>query len=83
MQKLQPLSAPADVRRFFVSPEESGQICMLSCMLGDNREIFFPKLAEEQMMTFDKIAEALLHEHGYEVFECDSDEEAIDRKSVV
>lgn len=79
LQKLQPLSAPSDVRRYFVSPEESGQICMLACMLGKNREIFFPRLEKEQMMTFDKIAVALLHEHGYEVLECDSDEEAIDK----
>lgn len=79
IQKLQPLSAPSDVRRYFVSPEESGQICMLSCMLGNNREIFFPRLEEEQMMTFDKIATALLKEYGYEVIECASDEEAIDK----
>lgn len=79
MQNFQPLSAPLDVKRYFVSPEESGQICMLSCMLGANREIFFPKLAEEQMMTFDRIATALLNEHGYEVLECASDAEAIDR----
>lgn len=79
IQKLQPLSAPSDVRRYFVSPEESGQICMLSCMLGNNREIFFTRLEEEQMMTFDKIATALLKEYGYEVIECASDEEAIDK----
>lgn len=78
IQKLQPLSAPMDVKRYFVSPEESGQICMLSCMLGNNREIFFPRLEEEQMMTFDKIATALLKEQGYDVLECDSDEAAID-----
>lgn len=77
--KLQPLSAPSDVKRYFVSPEESGQICMLACMLGNNREIFFPKLEEAQMMTFDKIAIALLREHGYEVLECGSDEEAIEK----
>lgn len=78
ISKLQPLSAPSDVRRYFVSPEESGQICMLACMLGENREIFFPKLEEAQMMTFDKIATALLHEYGYDVLECRSDEEAIE-----
>lgn len=77
--KLQPLSAPSDVKRYFVSMEESGQICMLACMLGENRAIFFPKLAQEQMMTFDSIATNLLHECGYEVLECSSDEEAIDR----
>lgn len=79
IQKLQPLSAPSDVKRYFVSPEESGQICMLACMLGANREIFFPRLEEEQMMTFDKIATALLEEHGYEVLQCASDEEAIEK----
>lgn len=79
IKKLQPISAPSDVKRYFVSPEESGQICMLSCMLGQNRAIFFPKLEEEQMMTFDKIAEGVLHEHGFEVLRCDSDEEAIDK----
>ena len=79
IQKLQPLSAPSDVRRYFVSPEESGQICLLSCMLGENRAIFFPKLKEAQMMTFDAIAEELLKVQGYNVLKCDSDEEAIDK----
>lgn len=79
IQKLQPLSAPSDVRRYFVSPEESGQICLLSCILGENRNIFFPKLEEAQMMTFDSIGTELLKVHGYEVLECDSDEEAIDK----
>ncbi len=79
LKKIQPLSAPYDVRRYFVSPEESGQICMLACILGANREIFFPRLEETQMMTFDKIATALLQEHGYQVFLCKSDEEAIDK----
>lgn len=77
--KLQPLSAPSDVKRYFVSPEESGQICMLACMLGKNREIFFPKLKDAQMMRFDTIATNLLHEYGYEVLECKSDEEAIEK----
>ena len=75
--KQQPLSAPSDVKRYFVSPEESGQICLLSCMLGENRAIFFPKLEEAQMMTFDAIATALLEEHGYRVKRYDSDQEAI------
>ena len=79
IQKLQPLSAPSDVKRYFVSPEESGQICMLACMLGENRGIFFPKLNEAQMMTFDKIATALLKENGYEILKCGSDEEAINK----
>lgn len=79
IQKLQPLSAPSDVKRYFVSPEESGQICLLSCILGENRAIFFPKLEEAQMMTFDAIGTELLKAHGYEVLKCNSDEEAIDK----
>lgn len=79
IQKLQPLSAPSDVRRYFVSPEESGQICLLAAMMGNNREIFFPKLDEVQMMTFDAIGTELLKAHGYEVLECSSDEEAIEK----
>lgn len=81
--KLQPISAPADVRRYFVSPEESGQICMLACVLGNNREIFFPKLEETQMMTFDAIATELLHVWGYEVLRCDSDDEAVDKADLL
>lgn len=83
LRKLQPISAPSDVKRYFVSPEESGQICMLSCMLGENRAIFFPKLEEEQMMTFDSIATNLLKEHGYKVLQCESDEEAIDKSDTL
>ena len=81
IRKLQPLGAPLDVKRYFVSPEESGQICALSCMLGDNRNIFFPKLEESQMMSFDEIADRLLEEHGFKVLRCDSDEEAIMKSS--
>lgn len=83
ISKLQPLSAPSDVRRYFVSPEESGQICLLSCILGENRAIFFPKLEEAQMMTFDAIGTELLKAHGYEALECDSDEEAIDKAAAL
>ena len=79
IEKLQPLSAPSDVRRYFVSPEESGQICLLSCILGENRAIFFPKLREAQMMTFDAIGTELLKAKGYEPLLCSSDEEAIEK----
>jgi len=79
MRKFQPISAPTDVRRFFVAPEESGQICMMSCITGGNREIYFPKLEESQTMTFDKIACELIQAEGYEVLECGSDEEARNR----
>lgn len=81
--KLQPISAPSDVKRYFVSPEESGQICLLSCILGKNREIFFPKLDNEQMMTFDSIATSLLREHGYEIMKCGSDIEAIEKSDML
>ncbi len=78
LSKGQPLSAPSDVKRYFVSPEESGQICMLASMLGNNREIFYPKLEEAQMMTFDAIAVGLLRAYGYEPRFCCSDGEAIE-----
>lgn len=76
LMKRQPLSSPNDVKRYFVSPEESGQICMLACILGKTREIFFPKLGEEQMKTFSSIADEFLHRLGYEVKYCSSEEEA-------
>ena len=75
----QPLSAPSDVKRYFVSPKESGQICLLAAIFGQNREIFFPKLDAAQMTTFDKIAEDLLTNFGYEVDYCATDQEAIEK----
>ena len=76
MMKHQPLVAPKDVKRYFVSPEESGQICMLACILGYSGEIFFPKLHEGQMMTFSLICDKFLDTLGYEKRECANDEEA-------
>lgn len=76
IMKKQPLAAPYDVKRYFVSPEESGQICMLACMLGKNGEIFFPKLGEEKMITFSSICDRFLQSWGYEKKECTTDEEA-------
>lgn len=77
MEKGQPLSVPSDVRRYFVSKEESGHICLMACILGENREIFFPKLSEEQMITFGEIAEALLFEYGYKPKKFLNAEEAV------
>lgn len=74
----QPLSAPNDVTRYFVSPDESGEICMLACMLGNSGEIYFPKLRKEQVKTFSSIATELLQTLGYRVVECQSEQEAID-----
>ncbi len=76
MQKRQPLAAPSDVKRYFVSPEESGQICMLACILGKGGEVFFPKLGENQMLTFSSICDDFIKAEGFSKKECDSDNEA-------
>ena len=81
LMKNQPLSCPSDVRRFFVSPEESGQICMLACMLGASSEIFFPKLEEDQMVNFKDITERFMKELGYQIEYCETEEEAKSFKS--
>ena len=76
LQKKQPLAAPSDVKRYFVSPEESGQICMLACILGRGGEVFFPKLGEDQMLTFSAICDDFVKANGLEKEECASDAEA-------
>ena len=76
LQNKQPLVAPSDVRRYFVSLEESGQICMLACILGNGGEIFFPKLQEDQMRTFSSICSEFIKAEGFAVKECASDAEA-------
>ena len=78
--KKQPLSAPNDVRRYFVTPQESGELCLLSGLLGNNRDIFFPKLSEKlNLITFSDIAVRYLRERGYEPYECKSESEARDK----
>ena len=76
LQKKQPLAAPSDVRRYFVSPEEAGQICMLACILGNGGEVFFPKLEENQMLTFSSICDNFLTANGLKKDPCSSDDEA-------
>ena len=76
LQKKQPLAAPSDVKRYFVSPEESGQICMLACILGKPGEVFFPKLGEDQMLTFSSICDNFVKAEGFVKKECLSDAEA-------
>jgi FlaA1/EpsC-like NDP-sugar epimerase len=76
LQKKQPLAAPNDVKRYFVSPEESGQICMLACILGNGGEVFFPKLGEEQMLTFSSICDSFLDAEGLKKKECANDDDA-------
>ena len=77
LQKKQPLVAPSDVKRYFVSPEESGQICMLACILGNGGEVFFPKLGEDQMLTFSAICDEFVKAEGFEKDLCTTDAEAV------
>lgn len=74
--KKQPISCPSDVKRFFVSPEESGQICMLACMLGESGQIFFPKLDEEEQVFFKDITLDFFNASNRKIKICNSDEEA-------
>ena len=78
--KRQPIAAPRDIKRYFVTPEESGQLCLLSCLLGDDKDIFFPKLNEKlHLITFSEIAEKYLEHLGFEPFECESEDSARSR----
>ena len=80
--KRQPISAPNDVRRYFVTPQESGELCLMSCLLGENRDIFFPKLSEQLHLTsFSDIAERYISNLGYQPFHCSTEQEARDRSS--
>jgi FlaA1/EpsC-like NDP-sugar epimerase len=77
VQKKQPIVAPHDIKRYFVTPEESGELCLMSCLLGENRDIFFPKLSENlHLITFAEIAKKYLKELGYDPFECKTEDEA-------
>jgi len=75
--KKQPFSAPNDVKRYFLTPQESGELCLLSGLLGNNRDIFFPKLNKtSHLITFAEIAVRFLENYGYEAYECKSENEA-------
>ncbi|MGV6851503.1 MAG: UDP-N-acetylglucosamine 4,6-dehydratase [bacterium] len=77
LRKQQPLVAPQDIKRYFVTPEESGQLCLLSCLFGDNRDIFFPKLSSKlHLTTFSDIAIKYLQQRGFEPFLCESEHQA-------
>jgi len=77
LAKSQPLSSPRNIKRYFISPKESGQLCLLACILGKSGNIFFPKLdSEKHMKTFTHIAEHLLESLGYEIKYADTEEEA-------
>ncbi len=80
LQKQQPLTAPMDIRRYFLTPREAGELCLLSCILGRDWDILFPKLSEAlHLTTFADIARRYLHSLGYEPYECESEREARDR----
>lgn len=77
IKKQQPLVAPNDIKRYFVIPKESGELCLMSCIFGENRDIFFPKLSEQlHLITFAEIAERYLKDKGLEPYLCKTEEEA-------
>ena len=77
IKKQQPIVAPNDIKRYFVIPKESGELCLMSCIFGENRDIFFPKLNENlHLITFSKIAQNYVYAKGLEPFLCDTEDEA-------
>ena len=77
LEKRQPIVAPKDVRRYFVTPKESGELCLMSCIFGDNRDIFFPKLSEDlHLISFADIAVKYLEQKGLEPVLCHDEDEA-------
>lgn len=75
--KKQPISAPYDVKRYFVTQKESGELCMMSGLLGKNREIFFPKLNSSlDLIKFSDIAQDYLNGLGYDAYICETEDEA-------
>lgn len=77
IQKRQPLVAPNDIKRYFVTPQESGELCLMSCIFGDNRDIFFPKLSEAlHLISFADIAVLYLKQRGFEPYLCETEDEA-------
>ncbi|MCD4756736.1 MAG: UDP-N-acetylglucosamine 4,6-dehydratase [Arcobacteraceae bacterium] len=77
IQKQQPIVAPNDIKRYFVTPQESGELCLMSCIFGENRDIFFPKLSENlHLITFSEIAIKYLEDLGYEPYLCKDEDEA-------
>lgn len=77
LEKLQPIAAPNDIRRYFVTPQESGELCLMSCIFGENGDIFFPKLSEKlHLITFADIACKYLVQRGYQPVLCDNEQQA-------
>ena len=77
IEKSQPIVAPNDIKRYFVTPQESGELCLMSCIFGENRDIFFPKLSENlHLITFADIAIKYLKSLGFEPYLCQTEDEA-------
>jgi FlaA1/EpsC-like NDP-sugar epimerase len=77
IEKRQPIAAPNDIKRYFVTPRESGELCLMSCIFGENRDIFFPKLSEAlHLMSFSDIAIRYLKDKGFEAHICNTEDEA-------
>lgn len=77
IKKLQPIVAPNDIKRYFITPKESGILCLMSCIFGKNRDIFFPKLLESlHLRSMADIAVSYIKNEGYEPFLCSDEEEA-------
>jgi len=77
IQKKQPIVAPSDIKRYFITPKESGQLCLMSCIFGESRDIFFPKLSDSiHLISFADIAVRYLAELGFEAFFCETEDEA-------
>ena len=72
----QPISCPTDVKRFFVSPEESGEICLLTSVLGNSGDIYFPKLNENQLVNFKSITEDFFKYLNKDIKICKTEKEA-------
>jgi len=77
IEKMQPIAAPSDIKRYFVTPQESGELCLMSCIFGENRDIFFPKLSESlHLISFSDIAIKYLNDKGFEPYLCETEDEA-------
>ena len=77
IQKRQPLSCPLGIRRFFVSPIESGELCLFASVMAESGDIVYPKLdPEKDMIPFDAVVKDMLNDMGLGCKACTSSEEA-------
>lgn len=77
IEKIQPIAAPRDIKRYFLTPRESGELCLMSCIFGKNRDVFFPKLNKtDDLLSFSDLAIKYLKDIGYQAYVCNSEDEA-------